>query len=80
VKVVAFTVQIFSLRQSERKVLESKIETKLRNDVFCIIAIKTLLKIDNFVDFTLKSSLEKSYSDLKTKIFRSDCLRGKIAL
>jgi hypothetical protein len=45
-------VNFFSLSQPKRKVLKSKIETKLRKDLFC--------EFVNFVDFTLTSSLKKT--------------------
>ncbi len=43
------TVQFFSLKQPEWKIFKSKIETKLLKDLLCITAIKTPLKIDDFV-------------------------------
>ncbi len=54
-----YTVGFFILSQPERKLLNSKIETKHYKDFLWITAIKTPLKTDDFVNFSLKSSSEQ---------------------
>jgi hypothetical protein len=53
-----FTVGFFILSQPERKILNSKIETKHYKDFLWIMTIKTPLKTNDFVNFSLKSSPE----------------------
>jgi hypothetical protein len=54
-----FTVGFFFLSQPERKVLNSKIETKHYTDFLWIMTVKTPLKTDDFVNLSLKSSPEQ---------------------
>jgi hypothetical protein len=53
------TVGFFFLSQPERKVLNFKIETKHYKDFLWIMTVKTPLKIDDFVNLSLKNSLEQ---------------------
>jgi hypothetical protein len=53
------TVGFFFLSQPERKVLNSKIETKHYKDFLWIMTVKTPLKTDDFVNLSLKSSPEQ---------------------
>jgi hypothetical protein len=55
----AITVGFFFLSQPERKVLNSKIETKHYKDFLWIMTVKTPLKTDPFVNLSLKSSPEQ---------------------
>jgi hypothetical protein len=51
--------RIFILSQPERKVLNPKIETKHYKDFLWITTVKTPLKTDDFLNLSLKSSLEQ---------------------
>ncbi len=55
----SITVGFFFLSQPERKVLNSKIETKHYKDFLWIMTVKTPLKTDDFVNLSLKSSPEQ---------------------
>jgi hypothetical protein len=58
---------------SPSEILKSKIETKHCKDFLCVNNNKTTLKIDIFVDFTLKRSSEQNLACIGKK---SDCIKS----